>query len=109
VEAGEEPIETLDFTTNNQLVSALTDERADIFLTDTGVAAYLAEEFDGLEVGYEIVSDFRFGIGINKENTELRDAILDALAAMHEDGQIAAIAEEWGFPAEGVIEPEAVG
>ena len=109
VDAGEPPIETLDFTTNNQLVSALTDERADIFLTDTGVAAYLADEFDGLEVGYEIVSDFRFGIGVNKENTDLRDAIKDALTALHEDGQIAAIAEEWGFPGDGVIAPEVVG
>ena len=107
--AGEPPIETLDFTTNNQLVSALTDQRADIFLTDTGVAAYLADEFDGLEVGFDLVSDFRFGIGVGKENTELRDAISESLTALHEDGQVAAIAAEWGFPEDGVIEPENVG
>lgn len=107
--AGEKPIETLDFTTNNQLVSALTDKRADIFLTDTGVAAYLADEFDGLEVGFEIVSDFKFGIGVNKDNTELRDGISAAMKAMQADGQVAAIAEEWGFPADGVTEPENVG
>jgi polar amino acid transport system substrate-binding protein len=105
---GEEPIETLDFTTNNQMVSALTDERADVFLTDTGVAAYLADEFDGLEVGFDLVSDFRFGIGVNKENEELLNGINDAMTALAEDDQIVAIAEEWGFSADAVIEPEIV-
>ena len=105
---GEPAIETLDFTTNNQMVSALTDERADVFLTDTGVAAYLADEFDGLEVGFDLVSDFRFGIGVNKDNEELLNAINDAMVAMAEDDQIVAIAEEWGFSADAVIEPEIV-
>jgi polar amino acid transport system substrate-binding protein len=105
---GEPAIETLNFTTNNQMVSALTDERADVFLTDTGVAAYLADEFDGLEVGFDLVSDFRFGIGVNKGNEELLNAINDAMTAMHEDDQVVAIAEEWGFSADAVLAPEIV-
>jgi polar amino acid transport system substrate-binding protein len=105
---GEPAIETLNFTTNNQMVSALTDERADVFLTDTGVAAYLADEFDGLEVGFDLVSDFRFGIGVNKDNEELLNAINDAMVAMYEDDQVVAIAEEWGFNPDAVIEPEIV-
>ncbi|MGY1695523.1 MULTISPECIES: ABC transporter substrate-binding protein [unclassified Geodermatophilus] len=105
---GQPAIETLDFTTNNQMVSALTDQRADVFLTDTGVAAYLADEFDGLEVGFDLVSDFRFGIGVGKDNEELLNGIHDALVAMHEDDQVVAIAEEWGFSADAVIDPEIV-
>lgn len=105
---GEPAIETLDFTTNNQMVSALTDERADVFLTDTGVAAYLADEFEGLEVGFELVSDFRFGIGVSKENEELLNGIHAAMVAMQEEDQVTAIAEEWGFAADAVIEPEIV-
>ncbi len=105
---GEPAIETLNFTTNNQMVSALTDERADVFLTDTGVAAYLADEFEGLEVGFDLVSDFRFGIGVGKGNEELLDGIHAAMVAMHEDDQVVAIAEEWGFSADAVIAPEIV-
>jgi polar amino acid transport system substrate-binding protein len=105
---GEPAIETLDFTTNNQMVSALTDERADVFLTDTGVAAYLADEFDGLEVGFDLVSDFRFGIGVAKENEELLTGIHAAMVAMQEDDQVTAVAEEWGFSADAVIDPEIV-
>jgi polar amino acid transport system substrate-binding protein len=105
---GEPAIETLDFTTNNQMVSALTDERADVFLTDTGVAAYLADEFEGLEVGFDLVSDFRFGIGVSKENEELLNGIHAAMVAMQEEDQVTAIAEEWGFAADAVIAPEIV-
>ncbi len=105
---GEPAVETLDFTTNNQMVSALTDERADVFLTDTGVAAYLADQFEGLEVGFDLVSDFRFGIGVSKENEELLTAIHAAMVAMQEDGQVTAIAEEWGFAGDAVIDPEIV-
>lgn len=105
---GEPAIETLNFTTNNQMVSALTDKRADVFLTDTGVAAYLADQFEGLEVGFDLVSDFRFGIGVSKENEELLNAINDAMTAMHEDDQVVAIAEEWGFNPDAVISPEIV-
>jgi polar amino acid transport system substrate-binding protein len=105
---GEPAVETLNFTTNNQMVSALTDQRADVFLTDTGVAAYLADEFDDLDIGFDLVSDFRFGIGVGKGNEELLNGINDALVAMHEDGQLVAIAEEWGFSADAVIAPEIV-
>ncbi len=77
-------------------------------ITDTGVAAYLADEFDGLEVGFDLVSDFRFGIGVNKGNEELLNAINDAMTAMHEDDQVVAIAEEWGFSADAVLAPEIV-
>lgn len=107
--AGKPAMKFINFTNNNQLTSALTGKRADVFLTDAGVAAYLAKQFQGkLEKGFDIVSDFRFGIGVNKAQEDLFKAIHESLTAMEAAGELQKIAQEWGFNPEAVIKPEQV-
>ena len=109
VAQGKPKIKFIDFTNSNQLTSALTGKRADIFLTDSGVAAYLAKQFEGkLEKGFDIVSDFKFGIAVSKDNEDLLNAVYDSLTALHEEGDLTKVAEQWGFSAEQVIAPEIV-
>jgi len=108
VAAGKPAIKFLNFANNNQLTSSLTTGRADVFLTDAGVAAYIAKKFTGLEKGFDIVSEFVFGIGVNKSNTELMNAINDSLVGLHEKGELTKIAEQWGFSSEQVIKPAVV-
>lgn len=107
--AGKPGITTINFTNNTQLTSALTGKRADVFLTDSGVAAYLAKQFKGqLDKGFDIVSDFKFGIGVGKENTELLSAVNDSMAALYASGDVAKIAQNWGFTKEQVVAPATV-
>lgn len=108
VSAGKPAIKFLNFTTNNQLISSLTQKRADVFLTDAGVAAYIVKQFPTLEKGFDIVSDFMFGIGVNKSNQDLFNAVYDTLAALHGSGDLAKLAEHWGFSGEQIIKPAKV-
>jgi len=105
---GKPAMKFLNFNNNNQLTSALTQKRADVFLTDAGVAAYLAKQFPGLEKGFDIVSDFVFGIGVNKSNTDLFNAIDESLTALHAKGELTTVATKWGFSEEQVIKPAVV-
>jgi polar amino acid transport system substrate-binding protein len=98
----------INFTNNNQLTTALTTKRADVFLTDAGVAAYIVKKFSGLEKGFDIVSDFQFGFGVAKQNQELLNAFNESLTTLHARGETANIAKQWGFSTEALVKPETV-
>lgn len=107
--AGKPAITFLNFTDNNGLTQALAGGRADVFLTDAGVAAYLAKQFaSSLEKGFDIVSDFKFGIGVAKSNADLLGAFRDGLTALHEKGELKAVATKWGFSEGQVVPPATV-
>lgn len=107
--AGKPAIKFLNFTQQPQLTQALSQGRADVFLTDSGVAAYLNRQFAGsLETAFPIVSDFRFGVAVAKSDTDLLNAINEGLTRLQASGQLAAVATKWGFSADQVIKPEIV-
>ena len=107
--AGKPAIQFLNFTQQPQLTQALSQGRADVFLTDSGVAAYLSKQFAGsLETAFPIVSDFTFGIAVAKSDTDLLNAINEGLTRLHASGQLAATATKWGFSADQVIQPKIV-
>ncbi len=107
--AGKPAINFLNFKNNNQLTQALGQGRADVFLTDAGVAAYLSKQFGGaLETGFDIVSDFTFGIGVSKKNTDLLNAIDESMKALHSKGELTTVATKWGFAQDQVVAPTSV-
>jgi polar amino acid transport system substrate-binding protein len=109
VAGGKPAIKTLNFTDNNGLTQALSGGRADVFLTDAGVAAFLAKEYaSSLEKGFDIVSDFKFGIGVSKSNADLLGAIKDGLAALYDKGELKTVATKWGFTEGQLVAPTAV-
>jgi polar amino acid transport system substrate-binding protein len=98
VAAGKPPIEPLSFPSIDRAYSALAQGRADIVLTDAGVASFLAQKTpDRVEVGFDLPTDFVFGFAVNEEDTELRDGLNAALAAAYEAGEVQAALEKWGF------------
>ncbi len=103
--AGKPPVEILAFQGNDQAINAVDQGRADIFLTDSGVASYLAAKFPGIQVGFPIVSDFVFGLAVNKDDTTLLDALHDVLVEFHTSGQLNQIITHWGFAPEQVFPP----
>lgn len=103
---GKPPITALQFQSNDRAYSALAQGRADILLTDSGVATYLAQMTpDKVEVGFAIPSDFVFGFAVSKSGTELRNGLAASLQAMHAEGALQAMVKKWGFAESQVVKP----
>lgn len=104
--AGKPPIKALSFQSNDQAMNAVSQGRADIFLTDSGVASYLAGRFDKVEVGFPIPSDFVFGIAVKKKDATLLNALNEAMGDLYRSGELKKLVTKWGFTAEQVRQPE---
>lgn len=107
--AGKPAMTFLNFSQQTQLTQALSQGRADVFLTDSGVAAYLSKQFaTSLETAFPIVSDFTFGVAVGKSETDLRNAINDGLTKLYASGDLVKIAKKWGFSESQVVQPAVV-
>jgi polar amino acid transport system substrate-binding protein len=103
---GKEPLKTLKFPSIDRAQSALGQGEADIVLTDAGVAAYLAKRSSGkLEVGFDLPTEFHFGFGVSKKQTELRDGLNAALQQMYADGALQKAVKHWGFATSQELQP----
>ncbi|TYL51717.1 ABC transporter substrate-binding protein [Nocardioides sp. BGMRC 2183] len=100
VSDGEEPIETYvtDNDTTNQ--TQLRTGRIDVLLQDLPTAIYLERTIEDGEafevVDIPVIEGAPYGIGVNKQNPELRDAIASALNALIADGTYGKILDAWG-------------
>jgi polar amino acid transport system substrate-binding protein len=106
---GKPPAKAATYAGNDQAVNAVRQGRSDYFLTDAGVAAQVAEQFDDdLDAGFAVPSEFAFGFGVDKGNTELLEGLHAALMLAYEDGSLEAAQQEWGFAEEQKLEPAIV-
>jgi len=80
--------------------AALELDKVDAIVNDYPVNAYMSKERGKTEVVAKIKTDEQYGIGVNKENTELLEKINGALKEMKDDGTYDKIFEKW-FSAEG--------
>jgi polar amino acid transport system substrate-binding protein len=109
VAAGKPAMKFLNFSQQTQLTQALSQGRADVFLTDSGVAAYLSKQFaTSLATAFPIVSDFTFGVAVGKADKDLLDALNDGMTRLHSSGELAKIAARWGFSESQVVTPKIV-
>ena len=106
--AGKAAISPLQFPSNDRAYSALAQGRADVFMTDAGVASFLAAATpDKVQVGFAIPTDFVFGLGISKKEPALRDGLLASFKAQSEGGELKAAMKRWGFADGQFHEPSA--
>ncbi|MEV7648198.1 ABC transporter substrate-binding protein [Arthrobacter sp. NPDC089319] len=100
VAAGKEAIETFvtDSDTTNQ--NQLRTGRIDVLLQDLPTAIYLERTIEDGEafevVDIPVIEGAPYGIGVNKQNPELRDIISEALNSLIADGTYGKILEAWG-------------
>jgi len=106
VSDGKESIKVLTFQTDLQSLNAVSQRRADVFLTDSGVVKQYTEKVPGTQYGFNIPSDFVFGIGVNKKNNDLSDALHGAFSLLYKDGTMLKIAQKWGFSDNQIVMPE---
>ncbi|GAA3778907.1 ABC transporter substrate-binding protein [Streptomyces chiangmaiensis] len=81
-------------------------------LNDFPVAAYNAKTSGGgndFEVVGEQIEAGPYGIGVSKENTQLRDALQAAMAAIIKSGEYQKILEKWNVTDGGVTEAKVNG
>ena len=106
---GKEPAEASTYAGNDQAINAVRQGRSDYFLTDAGVAAQVGEQFkDDIEAGFAVPSEFAFGYGVPKDETELLEGLHAALTVFYEDGTLEKAQEKWGFSPEQKLEPAIV-
>lgn len=98
---GSEPIELLTFDRETEAMLQIKSGRADAGLQDYPVASYNARTSGGgedFEVVGEQIEAGPLGIAVGKEDTELRDAIQQALQALIDDGTYAGLLEKYEVP-----------
>jgi polar amino acid transport system substrate-binding protein len=77
---------------------AVMNDRADLFLINLGlVDQMVADNPDKLERAFMILTDYKVGVGLNKQNKELGKAIMDGLAAIRANGTEKAIYDKYHF------------
>ncbi|MCK1820137.1 ABC transporter substrate-binding protein [Streptomyces sp. XM83C] len=109
---GKKAIELQTFDTDPEALLRLKQGASVADLNDFPVAAYNAKTSGGgndFEVVGEQVEAGPYGIGVSKENTQLRDAIKEALDAIIKNGEYQKILEKWNVTDGGVTEAKING
>jgi polar amino acid transport system substrate-binding protein len=97
VAAGKTPTELISFPNSSDKNLAVTSGRIDaIFWPDMAVSVIQRETGDKLEsLPVDFEEKVYLGMTFNKSQTELRDAFLSALKAIHEDGTYDEVLKKW--------------
>ena len=85
---------------------ALDQGRADVSIRGAESIRYVTNEQEPGKYALigSPITEIPVGIGVAKDQTELRDAVVEALAALMEDGTYAEIGERWGLS--DILRPE---
>jgi polar amino acid transport system substrate-binding protein len=83
------------------------NDRADLMVTDLGVVDQLSHDNPTLyERGFKVVSDFRIGVAVKKGNTDLANALYDAIRTLHADGTQKGIFDKYSVDNSLIVDPE---
>lgn len=100
VAAGNPPLTIAVDTEHTQRINSLRTGRSDALIMDLGGGTYTAKTAGAGEyfevVDHPLINGAPYGIGFNKENTQLRDAVQQALQSLIDDGTYVAILTAWG-------------
>ncbi|MFC7327740.1 ABC transporter substrate-binding protein [Marinactinospora rubrisoli] len=107
-EDGQEPISIEQYEGQDQATESIVSGRNSAGLADMPVAVYAVEQTGGrLETLGEQYEAAPYGAVVNKDDTELAEAIAAGYAAIIEDGTYQEILDEWGLT-QGAVETPTV-
>ena len=96
---GVNPIDIAAYPTNSDALAALRTGQATAVLNDYPPAAYLAND-PKTQANFQLAADIQYepglyGIAVNKNESDLRDVLYDALTALMVNGEYRRILREW--------------
>ena len=98
VKAGKKPIEIVTFPDVPAGARLVMNDRADLLLINLGlVDQFVADNPDKLERAFIIVTNWKVGVGFNKSNKELEQAVADGLKTLRADGTEKKIYDKYHF------------
>jgi polar amino acid transport system substrate-binding protein len=92
---GANKLTVLKFKTDPEALLQVKNGRAVADMNDFPVAAYTAQKQPDFEVVGEQIEAGPYGVGVRKEDTQLRDALQKALQALIDNGTYAKVLEKW--------------
>jgi polar amino acid transport system substrate-binding protein len=96
--AGKPPVHLIVYRGNDQSIQALVSGRTDAFLSDKVYVESIAKQFPSkVETSFTIDNHLIIGVGINKHETELRQAILGAVKAIQRNGTEKRLLRKWNL------------
>ena len=105
---GEEPLEITVTDSDAQNQTQLRTGRIDAIVNDLPSAVYIsktAQDGQAFEVvPGDVIDGAPYGIGVNKDDPELRDAIAAALDSLIDDGTYGEVLDAWGITSGSVTE-----
>jgi polar amino acid transport system substrate-binding protein len=94
--AGKPPVKLVVYRDNNVAIQAVVTGRVDAFLSDVVLVGRIARRFpDRIETAFNLDNSLNIGLGVNKQQTELRDAILAATKAIQKNGTETRLLRKW--------------
>ncbi len=105
---GEEPVEVVVTDSDSQNQTQLRTGRIEAIVNDLPSAVYISQttqDGNAFEVvPGDVIDGAPYGVGVNKDNADLRDAIAQALDALIADGTYDEILDSWGISSGAVTE-----
>lgn len=98
VDEGKDPIDVNPFPKDTAGVEALRTGKLDAYFADASIVAFYISQSPGdFEFGGKPIRAVTNGIATNPSNTELHDALQQAVDAMYEDGTIPEVLKKWNL------------
>ena len=96
--AGSEPIDIQAYETVAEELQQIVNGRVvAVWETDTAVSNFILEHPNEYEVAYALPREDNYGVYYEKGNTDVGDALTAAIAALKDDGTLAAIAQQYAM------------
>lgn len=94
--AGKPAVDMLMVQNTDNSIQAVKSGRADIYLTEAGSSRAIAKADPTLESGFTVDLPIMVGFPIAKDNTVMRDAVLDAMKVIQKSGVQKKLLDFWG-------------
>ena len=97
------------YDNNANCIQAILAGRADTYINDANTVDGAVKAYpDKLEKATAVTLPYSVGIGVPRNKTDFRDAIMAAMVALQKSGQQAELMKKWNMPADQLEEPKLV-
>ena len=106
VAAGKPALELNTFQDRSQAWQMIETGRVDLMLSNAVIATAIAGQKPLLEAGFSFMPGIKVGVAVAKGQTELEQALEDAISATQASGEMAKIYEHYGLDPSWIRPPE---